>query len=164
MWLFVCFFAACEKFPSNPPKEEAPPREIHVEFLANQYVPVLQPVDGLVAKKMNVLTFRFQTRHAHARSLEFFGSVVFEGPPDNQKHDLRFRTDRLDIESIQTGISWNVLQKIRPDTSYTLVRCKLPMNEYAPFEGDQGKIVRVTIEQVSAEDGWGGVFPLNLVE
>jgi hypothetical protein len=163
-FLMVPFFSACVKFPSNPSKDAPPAMEVFVEFVEAKYIPLPQKVDGLVADKMNVLTFKFRTLNCETAALEFMGTAVLEGPPDGQEHNLSFRTDRLDVEASQNGLTWNVLRSVKADTPYTLARCKIPMNEYEPFNGDQGKVRKVTIHQVWAIDAAGNRVPVKIVE
>lgn len=161
-FLLVFFLTACERFPSNPAGKTMAQPEIRFTLQGVEYLPIGNPVDGLVSKKMNVMTFAFETQNARAKSVEFFGSAVFEGPPENQEHNLHFRTDQLDVESCQPGIEWNVLSSVKPDTNYTLIRCKIPMNEYSPFSGNQGKIVKVKMNEAWAYDADGKKIEMEI--
>jgi hypothetical protein len=160
------FLAACERFPTNPSGETATEPSLSIVSVKVQYLPLAKEVDGLIAKKMNVVTigFRAEGLPPNVQAVELCGSAVLQGPPDNQEHDLHFRTDRMDAENEQPGMGWNLIQSVQPDTVYTLVRCKLPMNEYAPFEGNQGKVLRVKVKQAWAVDGNGNKTTMHIAE
>ena len=157
-------FLACEKTPVNPPRVPAPVPRVTVRCTAVQYVPVEHAVDGLIAKKMNVLTFSVRCGNVKAKAVEFFGSVRLQGPPYNREHDLHFFTDRLDAEAVSAGSAWTLLGAVHSDSTYTLVRCKFPMNEYAPFEGDQGKVIGVRMQRACAYSELGESVDLEVVD
>jgi hypothetical protein len=159
-------FAACERFPSNPSKEVETEPSLSITAVQVQYLPLAKAVDGLIAKKMNVVKIGFRASGFQQRvqAVELCGSVWIQGPPDNQEHDLHIRTDMLDVETEQPGMGWNLIPSVAPDSIYTMVRCKLPMNEYAPFEGNQGKVLGVKIKQAWAVDSQGNKTPMKVAE
>jgi hypothetical protein len=163
--LFI-FVAACERFPTNPPQETEAEPYLSVVSVDVQYLPMAKEVDGLIAKKMNVVSLEFSTGglSGEVKAVELVGCAGLQGPPYDQEHGICFRTDRLDVEKEQPGMGWNLIDSVEPGTVYTLVRCKLPMNEYAPFEGDQGMVTSVKIKQAWAVDGNGNRTPLKIAE
>ena len=146
---------SCERFPANPEREAEPVPTVQIASMDIQYIPILKTVDGLTAKKMNVLTVRFRTKDIRAKALELLGSTLLEGPPCGLEYGLCFRTDRLDAETTQPGMPWNVIPAVQSDTSYEIMRCKIPMNNYAPFAGDQGRVVQIRIQEAWAVDDTG---------
>ena len=123
---------------------------VYVNHIGTDYVDVEPPGEGIVANKVNVLSFHIQTAYCRPVALEVFGRVVLEGPPGSQEHAIHFRTDTLFIEIDDAEYTFNILDHIDPGLTYTLVRPKFPTNEYTPFEGTQGMVKEVTITEVWA--------------
>ena len=163
--LISIFITSCEKFPSNPPKvSQQKPKTIFIKYLGAKYVPANPPADGLVATKVNVLFFKIKIENFETSTLEIYGKTVIQGPPDSRKHSLYFKTDSIWVNPEETGYTFNTLETVKPGSTYTLVRAKFPTNEYAPFEGTQGKVKKVTITNVFAYDKNGGKFPVAVVD
>ena len=148
--MMMLLAVACERFPANPPKDFPAEPVVHIQHLDTEYVTVDTTINGIAADKVNVLTFYIKAENLMANALEFYGLVVFAGPPDSIEHVVHFRTDDLSYELNGTGYNFNILEWVRSESSYILVRPKFPTNEYSPFEGVQGKIESLTITEVWA--------------
>ena len=149
--LFVSvLFVVCDKFPANPSLHMGDALLVYVNHIGTDYVDVEPPGEGIVANKVNVLSFHIQTAYCRPVALEVFGRAVLEGPPGSQEHAIHFRTDTLFIEIDDAEYTFNILDHIDPGLTYTLVRPKFPTNEYTPFEGTQGMVKEVTITEVWA--------------
>ena len=147
--LLLVVMAACERFPTNP--VNTPPSEnVCIEHLSTDYVPAEPPLQGIVATKVNILTFNIMAENFQPKALEFYIKAEFEGPPDAQDHMILFRTDQVTFNPDETGYTFDTLEQMSTDTIYTLHRPKYPTNEYSPFDGDQGKILSVQVVEVWA--------------
>lgn len=160
--LVISLFVACQRFPTNPPKTPEATPSVFIDHLATAYVLTKPPTQGLVATKVNVLSFRIRVKNFSGRALEFYGRVVIEGPPECRDHAVQYRTDSVVLYPADTGYTFNTLENIEPETTYILVRPKYPTNEYSPFEDTQGMVTEVTITDAWAYDDHGKKIPLVL--
>ncbi len=158
--LLLCA-VSCERFPTNPPLTLPPGPSVTIEHLETDYVTVDTSINGIVSNKVNVLSFYMKTEHLTAKALEIYGRAVMEGPPDDVEHAILFRTDNVAFDIDGTGYDFNTLDWVYPESEFTLVRPKFPTNDYAPFSGDQGKIVSVTVTEVWAYDEKGNKISVN---
>jgi hypothetical protein len=149
---------ACERFPTNPSKTPPSPEIVFVEHAGTDYVPANPPLEGIVATKVNILTFNVRAENFQPKALEFCIKAEVEGPPDAKDHMILFRTDQVTFSPDETGYTFDTLEQIHPDTIYTLYRPKYPTNEYSPFDGDQGKILSIQIIEVWAIDEEGAKY------
>ena len=156
------FLVACERFPVNPPKAMPPGSTVSVQFLSSDYVATEPGTEGLVADKVNILSFAIRAENFQAKALEFYGKVVIEGPPDARQHSIQFRTDDVVVDPPNTGYTFNTLDSVATGYNYVLVRPKYPTNEYSPFEGTQGKIIELTITEVWAYDQDGNRISVTI--
>ena len=153
----------CDHYPSNPSKVDTTMR-VYIRHSDTEYVSSVPPVEGIAADKVNVLSFELRTEHFTPAALEIYGRVELEGPPSSQEHSLYFRTDSLVIIPGETEYTFNTFPLIMPGATYSIVRAKYPTNEYAHFEGDQGKVKGVTITEIWAYNGAGERFAVSLEE
>lgn len=147
--LFIVSFLRCSDFSSNSVDPRAS-GSVYIQHVGTEYVETLPPGQGLVATKVNVLSFEIRAENCQPNALEFYGRAAIQGPPGNREHGFCFRTDSLSINTEIAGYNFNVEQRINHGTTYTLMRPKYPTNEYAPFEGIQGKVMEVTITEAWA--------------
>jgi hypothetical protein len=145
---------ACEHYPSNP-EIKADLRLVRIDHLSTRYVPIDPPVDGLVARKVNILEFSVAVENLTTSALEFRGKAVISGPPETKEHAFRFRTDRLDPVVPDAGVPFAVFASIDTGTAYVFYRFQIPMNEYSPFAQGQGMVTALTIDEVFAIDERG---------
>ena len=161
LFLPVIVFVVCDSFPTNPPKTPAQEPLVCIELASTDYVSVEAPGEGIVATKVNILTFEVSVRNFQPKALEFYIKAEFEGPPDSQDHMILFRTDEVTYNLEETGYNFILLDQVSSDTIYTLNRSKYPTNEYAPFEGDQGRILTIQIIEVWAISEIGEKYSVN---
>jgi hypothetical protein len=159
----VAFFLilSCEEYPSNPLQAPSEAKKASVIHAGTQYVPVNPPGEGLVARKVNILCFKFRADNFRAKAVELIGKATFEGPPDAQEHAFRFRTDAIDTVVPNTGTPFDVIRSIEPESTYTFFRYQFPMNEYSPFANTQGMIRVVSIDEIWAYDEEGNRSPVE---
>jgi len=160
----VLAFVACEHFPLNPSKEPLPEKVASIEHVGTEYVPAQSPMDGIAADKVNVLSFNLRVDNFKPVAVEFYGRAILEGPPASEEHSIHFRTDSLTLLPIATNYEFNILNTINPGVTYSLLRAKFPTNEYAPFEGEQGKVKLLTITEAWAFDEDGNSYSLELIQ
>ena len=153
----------CGKVPQNPTADQDGPKQVKIQQLETEYVPATPATDGILADKVNVIKLEFEAVNFSAKSLEFFGRAEFEGPPDDREHAIHFRTDTVD-PLCGEDIQFNVLQQVQRSSRYVLARPKFPTNEYAPFEGEQGKITRWIITEAWGYDENQNRFSISLAE
>ncbi len=156
----IFIISSCEKFPSNPDKNDNQARWVDVQHVGTEYITTETAVDGLAAKKVNLLSFQIEANHFEASAIEVFGRVILEGPPFEREHNLHFRTDKL--LQVEDDGSEICLHEIRPESPVNLVRSKFPTNEYSPFIGNQGKVIDVIITNVIAYDSEGKAMDIPL--
>jgi hypothetical protein len=153
----------CDKSPQNPSLNGDDRKQVRIQQLETEYVPATPPTDGILADKVNVLRFEFEALNFSADRLEFFGRAEFEGPPDDREHAVHFRTDSVD-PLCGEDIEFNILEQVRCSSRYILSRPKFPTNEYAPFEGEQGKIKQWVIYEAWGYDENQNRFSIQLAE
>lgn len=146
----LLIFWGCDRYPTNPPTAESSFPAVEIRLVEAEYLPVLTTEDGLVADKINILTFEIES-HISAKALEFCGRARVEGPPESQLHVLHFRTDTVNSIAVVSA-DFNEVESIQPGDVIRLVRPKYPTNEYAPFIGNQGMIRSVEITEIWAID------------
>ena len=161
-FLLALLLVGCSSYPTNSIMLETPAKQVFVEHLGTDYVPVNSSVEGLLATKVNVLSFSVRVANFQPVALEFYGRLKMEGSPEIQEHSIRFRTDIVDFIPEETGFNFNTMNSLEPETQYTFLRPKFPTNEYAPFQGDQGKVLQVTITEVWAFDEDGDSYTVVL--
>ena len=152
IFLLVILITACENFPTNPLKDGEDVITVNIEHINTAYVETETPVEGIASDKVNILSFQFKVENFNPKAIEFFGIVVFDGPPEQEEHALHFRTDTLSYDLDIVGYEFNTLNCIESEAIYTLNRPKYPTNNYSPFEGDQGKIIEITFTEIWAID------------
>ncbi len=156
--LFVVFTAlvllGCEQYPTNPSKEEANEPAIQIMHKVTDYVDATSTVDGVAANKTNVMIFEFEIDNFEATAIEILGTVVLEGN-DEKEHAIRFWTDQILVQPEGTQYEFNTIDDLLPESTYTMIRSKFPPNEYAPFEGDMGKVKSLKFCEVWAYDELG---------
>ena len=157
-------FVACENFPLNPSIEPLSEKTASIEHVRTEYVPAQAPIDGIAADKVNVLYFNLRVDNFKPVAVEFYGRAILEGPPVSEEHSIHFRTDKLTLEPVATDYEFNILSTIDPGVTYSLLRAKFPTNEYAPFEGEQGKVKMLTITEAWAFDEDGNSYSLELIQ
>jgi len=150
IFLVLFFLVGCEFFPSNPQDKVQNLETVYIEHCKTDYVSTEPPMDGVVATKVNVLTFQMRVKNFKPRALEFYGRAILDGPPESREHALCFRTDSVSLIPKDTGYIFNKLEEIDSESTYTLIRPKFPTNEYSPFCGTQGKVLKITITEVWA--------------
>jgi hypothetical protein len=153
---------ACADYPSNPVKVQPENKTVSIQLTGTQYIPVDPPGEGLVARKVNVLCFEVRADNFQARAIELIGKAMIEGPPETREHAFHFRTDKVDSIVPNAPVVFNVLDSVKPETTYTILRFQFPMNEYSPFANTQGMVSSVTIDEVWGYDGQGTRFPVDL--
>ncbi|HHS13624.1 MAG TPA: hypothetical protein ENN03_07615 [bacterium] len=152
----------CETFPDNP-KGEPIEKRVDCTHVQTEYVPAKPSIEGLDATKVNLLTFQFRTQSVSTRALEFHALVVLNGPPNTREHAVIFRTDEILIAPDGNDIELPVFSWIEAGETYLLVRPKFPTNEYVPFDGDQGRVVQVSLTAVYALDERGQKTPVPFI-
>jgi hypothetical protein len=160
--LLAVFIVACERYPANPPKVEEPVKTAYIHHVGTDYVPADTTVHGIMADKVNILLFEIKVDNFIAKSLEFYGKAVLEGPPEYHEHAIHFHTDDIVMDPGDVGYTLNTLDFIQSGPWYPLVRAKFPTNEYSPFEGTQGKVIEVSINEVWAYDEFGQKYSVTL--
>ncbi|HDQ46226.1 MAG TPA: hypothetical protein ENN17_12145 [bacterium] len=151
--ILILLAGGCEDFPANPDKAEIQVGAVEIRHVSTEYIEVRIAESGLVADKVNVLTFEIAP-HVSAKALEFCGRALMTGPPEKD-HVLHFRTDEIHSMMQILNTDFNVVESISPGEVIRLVRPKFPTNEYAPFTGRQGMIRSVEITKVWAVDAEG---------
>jgi hypothetical protein len=154
---------ACDRFPANPSKIEPPEKTVFIEYTGTDYVSAESPVEGIIADKVNILSFEIRIENFVAKSLEFYGKAVLEGPPEYGEHSIHFSTDEVSLNPEDTGYSFNTLEFIQSGPVYTVVRAKFPTNEYSPFSGTQGKVIQVEIIEAWAYDENGEQMSVKMI-
>lgn len=162
--LFSVCFIFCEKFPSNPTYEEPDPNGVSIKHIEINYVSADPPADGMIATKVNIISFRFAIRNLKVKALEFYGKAVLDGPPDDRVYAIHFRTDSLGLKPEDTEYQFNVLEEIEPESTYVIVRPQYPTNEYAPFVDDRGRIKSIKIYDVWAHREDGTTVSLSFID
>ena len=158
--LFFCvsvLVLSCGRFPSNPAEPESV-KTVFIEHRGTEYVPASSSVEGIAATKVNVLSFDIRAENFVPKTLEFYGVVILDGPPEYREHSLYFLTDTVFVHPEGTGYTFNTLDRIEQGKSYTLIRPKFPTNEYSPFEDTQGMVTELAITEVWAADESGQKF------
>ena len=161
--LIIVSFLHCSDFSSD----SVDPRNdgiLYIQHVGTEYVKTIPPGQGLVATKVNVLSFEIRAENCQPNALEFYGRAAIQGPPGNREHGFCFRTDSVAIATQIESYNFNVEQQINNGTTYILMRPKYPTNEYAPFEGIQGKVMEVTITEAWAIYENGNRYSLALRE
>ncbi|MBN1895767.1 hypothetical protein JW906_14850 [bacterium] len=159
----ILIILCCDKTPQNPILDTDGQKQVRIQHLETDYVPAKPATDGILADKVNVLRFEFEAVNFNARRLEFFGRAEFEGPPDDREHAVHFKTDTVDPLCAE-DIEFNILQQVRRSDRYVLARPKFPTNEYAPFEGEQGKVKKWIICEAWGYDENQNRFSIQLAE
>ena len=149
--LLIIPFLRCSDFSSDS-NDSRNDGTVFIRHTGTEYVETKPPGQGLVATKVNVLSFEIRTEDCQPRALEFYGRAEIQGPPGNREHGFCFRTDSVSLDAQITGYTFNTEARLDQGTTYVLMRPKYPTNEYAPFEGTQGKVIGVTITEVWAID------------
>jgi hypothetical protein len=162
--LSLLVVVACEKFPVNPPKMEAPQPAVYIRHVGTDYVPAEVQVEGIIANKVNVLSFEIRIENFTAKSLEFYGIALLEGPPEWQEHAIHFRTDIVSLDLEDIGYTFSVFEAIQSGAIYTLNRAKFPTNEYSPFDGTQGKILSLSLTEAWSYDESGRRESVKLIQ
>lgn len=156
--------SACEHFPLNPSREPLPEKTASIEHVRTEYVSAQAPSEGIAADKVNVLYFDIRVDNFKPVAVEFYGRAILEGPPGTNEHSIHFRTDSITLTPVATPYDFNILNSIDPGVTYSLLRAKFPTNEYAPFEGNQGKVTLLTITEAWAFDEDGNSHSLELIQ
>lgn len=128
---------------------------VTINHVTTDYVQAEPPGGGLVATKVNILTFTIDVTYSQPKAIEFYGQMVLHGPPENQVQAIYFRTDTLAITPKVPGFAFHKHSTIEPGSTYTLVRPQFPTNEYAPFDGTQGMLKDLKITNAWAIDELG---------
>jgi len=149
----------CEKYPANPPKDPNS-KQVLIDHLNTEYIETEPPVEGIVATKVNILTFQIRARNFKPKSLEFYGRALLIGPPENREQAIHFKTDSIILSPVNINVDLNTLQSIEPESTYIIKRPKYPTNEYSPFKGEQGRVQLITITEVWACDEQGKKYPV----
>ncbi len=158
----LLIFSGCDRYPTNPSTADGTSPAVEIRLVETEYLPVRATEDGLVADKINILTFEIESRIA-AKAFEFCGRAQVEGPPESQSHVLHFRTDT--VNAVTTlPVVFNVIEIIQPGDIIRLVRSKYPTNEYAPFIGNQGMIESIEITEIWAIDMTGNRTRISFSE
>lgn len=150
--IYTGLVSGCSDFPTNPAKEPPPEPEVVIRHVQTEYIVVTETGSDLITNKINVLTFEILPQNIECKALEFCGRATLCGPPVEQEHVIHFRTDQAMDQNEGMTIHPNIVERIQSGSPITLFRIKYPTNEYAPFEGDQGKIQRLEIEDVWSID------------
>lgn len=148
MMLIVMLLVRCETFPDNPSTLSEEKSQVFIEHFETEYVPATHPVVGVNANKTNVLFFHITTANLEAHCVEFLGRAMVESEDGLKEHAVHFRTDEVMVTPEGTDYTYNTLDTIKSGTTYTVIRSKFPTNDYAPFEGDIGKIQQIEITDV----------------
>ena len=151
--------SSCGSFPSNPSNQTPMGTSVSISHMETDYLPTESPADGLASKKVNLLTFEITVDSMEIQSLEVFGRVLLEGPPESKEHILHFRTDQIQQVS---AMQLNNIDELRPGQIYQLVRPHFPTNEYSPYQGNQGRVAKVTIQEIRAYNTSGKQIPVDL--
>lgn len=162
--LLLFIVSACERFPSNPADISGITPTVSIAYEGTEYVTAAPSVDGLVADKVNILTFSLKAENCTLSAIEFFGSVQLSGPPDSVDHAIHFRSDALLESAGSLTIPFEEIQRINEGMVYTFKRPVFPTNEYAPFENGQGSVRSVSISEIWAHDTAGVTYRLPLDE
>ena len=158
----ILILIGCETFPENPSKTPEPKGVVSIEHTATEYVPATHPVVGVNANKTNVLFFNISVANIEVHSVEFMGRAMVESGEGLKEHAIHFRTDEVVVNPKETGYTFNTLDCLEPSMKYTVVRSKFPTNDYAPFEGDMGKIKEVFITDVWAYNDQGDIIDVGV--
>lgn len=158
----VGIITRCAQYPANPSKEPAPEKRVVVRHIRTDYISVTDRESQLITNKVNLLTFQITPEHFNCKALEFCGRATLCGPPSLQTHVLHFRTDRAIDKTEGIDTPPNIIDTIQSGSTITLFRIKYPTNEYAPFEGDQGKIVSLEILDAWAVDAKENRTPVQV--
>lgn len=148
--LFAGLHTACDRYPGNLVDPQVTEPTVTIECLDTAYVPAVHEIDGLEADKANVMTFSLFSDNVEARAIEVHGKVIIDGPPYQTEQAFTFRTDSLLIDFVECPFEQQVIQQIDDSQMYVFTRSILPPNDYYPFEGEQGKIDSIIINNVYA--------------
>ena len=161
----VCLvlFVSCDILSVSPLEGDASSERVFIDHNLTEYVPANPPQAGMTATKTNVLFFSIQVQNLECSAIEFFGRAVLEDDPGEEEHSIHFRTDMVQFNPTETGYTYNTLDQILPNTTYPIIRCKFPTNEFYPFDGDKGKVKCITITKVWAidENGESWTIPFS---
>lgn len=146
--LFAGLYTACDHYPGNPVEAQVTEELVFIEHLATEYLPAVHQIDGLEADKANVLTFAVMVENADAWAIEVQGKVIIGGPPYQKEHAFTFRTDSLLFDLVECSVQQEVIGRIDDGQQYVFSRTILPPNEYYPFEGEQGKVDSIVLNNV----------------
>lgn len=160
--LLTVFAVSCGKFPANPDYNSSKEETVFIAHQSTDYVAIDPPFEGSVATKVNVLSFTLKVENCRPVAVEFCGRVVMEGDTEDQEHSLQFRTDTVEMDAPVMGYIFNTLERIDPGLNYTLIRPKLPTNEFSPFVGNQGRVKSLTINEAWVIDGDGKKYSATL--
>ena len=165
LFLFLCsLLLFCDEYPPNPEDVKPVLNGVFIQHTETDYIPVNPPAEGMMATKVNVLSFRFVVKEIEVKALEFYGRAIVAGPPEDRIHAVHFRTDSLGLIPEGTVYQFNVINKIEPESTYIIVRPQYPTNEYSPFTDDRGKIVSIEINEAWAYREDGTVAPVSLID
>jgi len=147
--------SSCDHYPGNPAEPELPAEMIIIEHVATDYIPANHDIDGLETDKANFITFSVTVEHLQVRAIEVQGKVIIGGPPYQKEHAFTFRTDSLLISIAECPVDQEIIPNIQEGEEYVFSRSILPPNEYSPFQGEQGKVDSIVLNNVYAinEDG-----------
>lgn len=162
LFLMTIVLMACERFPNNPPLP-GPEEQVQIQHLGTEYLNSNSPEPGLVADKVNVLTFEIKS-NVSADAFEILGRAVMEGPPEDQEHVIHFRTDQVLCSVEGCEVRFNTIGGIVTGDIHQLIRPKFPTNEYAPFRGSQGKIKSIEIIEIWALDDEGSRAQITFLD
>lgn len=160
----VGFTTGCADYPVNPPKDPPPEPRVVIRHVQTEYVAVSETKSSLITTKINILTFEITPENLTCKALEFCGRAILYGPPSLQEHVIHFRTDQTVPATGEIEVQPNVVSQIQSGSVITLFRIKHPTNEYAPFEGDQGKIQSLEILNAWRVDEHGCRTPVRFVQ
>lgn len=153
--LFALCILGCEQYPSNPPLEQDADPFIQIVHKATDYVEATSNIPGIAADKTNILLFEFEIANFETVAMEVLGIVTLEGMDEKKEHTIHFYTDQILVEPQGTDYELNTLDKLVPESTYTLIRSKFPPNEYAPFKNDMGRIKTLKFCEVWAYNASG---------
>ena len=166
IWLMsLCaFLLFCDDYPSNPDEIKPLSDGVILQQIKTEYIPVNPPAEGMTATKVNVLSFQFAVKGKEVKALEFYGKAIVAGPPEGRIYAVHFRTDSLGLTPDDTDYSFNIIDQIEPESTYTIIRPQYPTNEYSPFIDDRGKIVSIEISEVWAYRKDGTITSVSLID
>ncbi len=153
--LVVLFIIGCEQYPSNPIQKTDPEPTVQIIHKSTDYVDASCEIPGIAANKANILFFELKLIHFEATAIEVLGTVTLEGIDEKKEHTIHFYTDQLIVVPQGTAYEFNTIDRLEPESTYTLVRSKFPPNEYSPFKNNRGRIKSLTFCEVWAYDAYG---------